>query len=68
MPKKRVFLPAVSSEFQSAREALAERLRAAGLEVADQVTLVQRRSTASLLDMLRHYIGECDAVAYLIGA
>jgi tetratricopeptide (TPR) repeat protein len=67
MPKKRVFLSAVSDEFRPAREALAGRLRAAGLEVADQATLAQRGPAASLLDMLRLYIKECDAVVCLVG-
>jgi hypothetical protein len=67
MEQARVFLSAVSSEFKSAREALARALRAAGFHVEEQDTFVQRGAAPRLLRKLHDYIEDCFAVVCLIG-
>ena len=67
MAQARVFLSAVSSEFKSAREALAHALRAAGFHVEEQDTFVQRGAAPRLLRKLHDYIEGCFAVVCLIG-
>lgn len=67
MQQARVFLSAVSSEFKSAREALARALRAAGFHVEEQDTFVQRGAAPRLLSKLHEYIEGCFAVVCLVG-
>jgi hypothetical protein len=66
--QQRVFLSAVSSDFKSAREALAHALRAAGFHVEEQDTFVQRGTAPRLLRKLHNYIEDCIAVVCLIGS
>ncbi len=68
MVQQRVVLSAVSSEFKSAREALAHALRAAGFHVEEQDTFVQRGTAPRLLRKLHDYIEDCLAVVCLIGS
>jgi hypothetical protein len=69
MAQFRVFISAVSSEFELARDALA-----ADLQSFDDVTVkVQRsfrhdRTAETLLHKLRNYIEQCHAVICLVGA
>jgi tetratricopeptide (TPR) repeat protein len=66
--QQRVFLSAVSSEFKSAREALARALRAAGFHAEEQDTFVQLGAAPRLLRKLHDYIEGCFAVVCLIGS
>ena len=62
---KKLFLSAVSSEFASYRNLLADDLKRPNLDVAVQEVLgVTGRSTLEKLDT---YIRHCDAVIHLIG-
>jgi hypothetical protein len=64
----RVFLSAVSSEFRSAREAMASDLRARGLEVKEQRDFRQEADSDTTLRKLHDYIAGCDAVVAVVGA
>ena len=64
----RVFLSAVSSEFRSAREAVASDLRARGLEVKEQRDFRQEGDADTTLRKLHDYIAGCDAVVAIVGA
>ncbi|MFM7867814.1 MAG: DUF4062 domain-containing protein, partial [Planctomycetaceae bacterium] len=61
----RVFISAVSHELQSCRQELARVLRKKGLEVRDQEHF--RQGGATLIEQLRDYIQQCDAVICLVG-
>jgi hypothetical protein len=61
----RVFISAVSSELGSHRREVARVLRRKGLEVRDQEHFSQGGGT--LLERLRDYIQQCDAVVLLVG-
>ena len=62
---KKLFLSAVSSEFVSYRNLLAEDLKRPNLDVAVQEDFVVGGGTT--LDKLDTYIRHCDAVIHLIG-
>lgn len=61
----KVFLSAVTAEFEACRNALASDLRAIGCEVKVQEDFKQGEST--LLKTLENYIVSCDLVIALIG-
>ncbi len=61
----RVFLSAVSNELASYRAEVARVLRRKGIEVRDQEHF--RLGGATLVEALRDYIRECDAVVLLVG-
>jgi hypothetical protein len=61
----RVFLSAVSSELKSCRLEVAWVLRRKGLEVRDQEHFSQ--GPATLIERLRNYIQQCEAVVLLVG-
>jgi tetratricopeptide (TPR) repeat protein len=61
----RVFISAVSGELGSYRREVARVLRRKGLEVRDQEHFSQ--GPATLLERLRDYIQQCDAVVLLVG-
>ncbi len=61
----RVFLSAVSKELAFYRTEVARVLRRKGLEVRDQEHF--RQGPATLLQQLRDYISQCDAVVLLVG-
>jgi hypothetical protein len=64
----RVFLSAVSSEFASARDALADALQAHDVTVRVQRSFRDDPNAPTLLHQLANYIESCDAVVCLIGA
>lgn len=64
----RIFISAVSSEFATARAALASDLRARGLEVKFQEDFRQEAGTETTLQKLERYIRDCDAVVALMGS
>ena len=64
-PSFRTFISAVSGELASYREEVARVLRRTGLEVCDEKHF--RQGAATLLEQLRDYIRDCDAVILLIG-
>ena len=61
----RIFLSAVTRELASYREEVARVLRRKELEVRDQEHF--RQGPATLLEQLRDYIEQCDAVILLVG-
>ena len=61
----RVFISAVSGELGSYRREVARVLRRRGLEVRDQEHFSQ--GPATLLERLRDYVRQCDAVILLVG-
>jgi len=61
----RVFISAVSNELESCRREVARSLRRKGLEVRDQDHF--RQGGATLIEQLRDYIQQCDAVICLVG-
>ncbi len=61
----RIFLSAVTKELGSCRIGVARALRRKGLEVRDQEHF--RQGPATLLEQLRDYIRQCDAVILLVG-
>jgi len=64
----RVFLSAVTSEFGTARDAVANDLQARRLELRVQRSFRQEPGADTLLRLLHDYIRECDAVVCVIGA
>src|SRR5215469_14234258 len=64
----RVFLSAVTGEFSTARDAVANDLQARDLELRVQRSFRQEPGGDTLLRLLHDYIGECDAVVCVIGA
>lgn len=62
-----IFLSGVSSEFESARDALADGFQGKGLRVAVQRSFRQGDHPSTLLKKLHDYIRDCDAVVFLIG-
>src|SRR5262249_44278393 len=62
----RVFVSAVTSELGSYRSEVARCLRRKGLDVCLQDDF--RQGEATLLEKLRDYIRDCDAVICLVGA
>src|SRR4051794_24195010 len=67
MANFRVFVSAVSSEFGTARSALASDLRARGLEVKVQEDFRQEKDADTTLRLLEQYIHGCDAVVAIMG-
>jgi tetratricopeptide (TPR) repeat protein len=63
--RKKLFLSAVSSEFESHRQLLAQDLKRPNLDVAEQKDFVVSGETT--LQKLDDYIKHCDAVVHLIG-
>jgi tetratricopeptide (TPR) repeat protein len=63
----RVFLSAVSSEFEIARSAIASDLRSRGIEVQVQDDFRQEAGAATTLQKLHDYIRNCGAVVALVG-
>src|SRR6516164_4642026 len=63
----RVFLSAVTSEFELARDAVASDLQARDLQLRVQRSFRQEPGSDTLLQLLHDYIRECDAVVYVIG-
>lgn len=61
----KIFISAVSREFQSSRDALRSDLRAVGAEVTVQEDFQQHGG--SLLEKLENYIANCDRVIALVG-
>lgn len=67
MTQFRVFLSAVSSEFEQARSQVASDLRARGLEVKVQKDFRQEAAADTTLRKLHDYIENCDAVICIVG-
>jgi tetratricopeptide (TPR) repeat protein len=65
MAHVRIFLPAVSSEFRSYRDRLAEKLRRPNLSVHVQEDFIA--TGTETLDKLDDYIRECEAVIHFVG-
>lgn len=65
MSSMKIFLSAVSSEFEACRDELASDLRKVGAEVIVQRELQQQGRT--LLEKLESYIVSCDRVIALVG-
>lgn len=65
MPREKIFLSAVSSQFKVCRDALASDLRAIGCEVCVQEDFQQGPRT--LIERLEEYIASCDRVIALVG-
>ncbi|SKB06820.1 protein of unknown function, partial [Prosthecobacter debontii] len=63
----RIFLSAVTNEFEHARNALGEDLVARGLEVKIQRSFRQEHDCATTLEKLHNYIRDCSAVVCVIG-
>src|SRR5215469_15212127 len=63
----RVFLSAVTSEFGTARDAVANDLQARDLQLRVQRSFRQKPGADTLLRLLHDYIRECSAVVYVIG-
>jgi len=66
MPKERIFLSAVTKQFEACRDALRRDLSAKGAKVVVQEELQQQRGT--LLKKLEDYIASCDRVIALVGS
>ena len=64
----RVFLSAVTSEFELAHDAVASDLQARDLQLRVQRSFRQEPGADTLLRLLHDYIRECDAVVCVIGA
>ncbi len=62
-----IFLSAVSPEFESARDEVANGLQAKGLEVKVQRSFRQENDAATTLEKLHNYIRDCDAVICIVG-
>jgi len=67
MPKKRVFLSAVSSEFAHARQALANHLIALGFDPVWQDAFPDHGNAPSLQRKLYDLVASCDAMICLVG-
>ncbi|HWE37418.1 MAG TPA: tetratricopeptide repeat protein [Isosphaeraceae bacterium] len=65
MPRPKIFLSAVSRQFEPCRNALASDLRAVGYEVVVQEDFRQHGRT--LLEKLEEYIAGCDRMIALVG-
>jgi hypothetical protein len=65
MAHVRIFLSAVSSEFRSYRDRLAEKLKRPNLSVHVQEDFIA--AGTGTLDKLNDYIRECEAVIHLVG-
>ena len=64
----RVFLSAVTSEFGTARDAVANDLQARDIGLRVQRSFRQEPGADTLLRLLHDYIRDCDAVVCVIGA
>lgn len=65
MPKKKIFLSAVTGQFKACRDALRSDLAAVGADVIVQEDFIQHGGT--LLEKLEDYIASCDSVIALVG-
>jgi hypothetical protein len=63
----RIFISAVTNEFEKARDALASDLRARGHMVTFQGDFKQGPDSETLLGALAEYIRDCNAVVCLVG-
>lgn len=63
----RIFISAVSSEFETARDTVASDLRARGNVVKVQSDFRQEADADTLLQKLHDYIRDCEAVVCLVG-
>ena len=63
----RVFLSAVSSEFETARSAIASDLRSRGIEVKVQEDFRQEAEPVTTLQKLHDYVRNCGAFVALVG-
>jgi hypothetical protein len=63
----RVFLSAVTSEFGTARDAVANDLQSRDLQLRVQRSFRQEPGADTLLRLLHDYIRECSAVVCVIG-
>jgi Domain of unknown function (DUF4062) len=61
----KIFLSAVSKQFQDCRDALASDLRAIGCEIKVQEDFQQGPRT--LIEQLEEYVAQCDRVIALVG-
>jgi hypothetical protein len=68
MDQFRVFVSAVTSEFGSARDTLANDLQSHDLIVRVQRSFRHDDNAGTLLHKLRNYIETCDVIIFLIGA
>ncbi|MGA8172197.1 MAG: DUF4062 domain-containing protein, partial [Methylocystis sp.] len=62
-----VFVSAVTSEFKSARDLVASKLRARGLKVRVQEDFRQEADADTTLRKLHNYVSDCDAVVAIMG-
>ncbi len=67
MNKFKVFLSAVSSEFEQARTQVANDIVAKGLEVKVQENFRREVDSTTTLELLHNYIRECEAVVCMVG-
>ena len=65
MPKKKIFLSAVTGQFKACRDALRSDLAAVGADVIVQEDFTQHGGT--LLEKLEDYLASCDSVIALVG-
>src|SRR5262245_47119029 len=63
----RIFLSAVTAEFEGVRSEIARDLRSRGLEVKIQEEFRQEKHTDTTLRKLHDYIRDCSAVVYIGG-
>src|SRR5262249_10622609 len=63
----RVFISAVTSEFEKARQAIASDLRSRGLRVEFQDDFRHGQRSGTTLERLHDYIRSCDRAVFLIG-
>lgn len=65
---RRVFVSAVTIEFESARSAIADRLQRAGVEVREQQNFRHDSGAETLLRKLDKYIRRCHAIYAIVGS
>jgi hypothetical protein len=67
MAQRRIFLSAVSNEFESHRRLLAHDLKRPNVDVKEQEEIAKSVGGGTTLEKLDDYIRDCDAVIHLIG-